>query len=301
MACDEALAPGAQMVLALRVVCGLSIAADRDATSASRRAPQPHASPGRRGRSARLEASSGCPDAVEREARLPVVLACVAGMFTVAHRAVLEPRDPLADLGRQALSIADALVAAVPRPTPRCAVCAPWCGWVWPVGRAGSTTPAVALTLDDVDRSRWNASLLRAGLDDATYAASGSGRFALEAAISGAAQRRALGRGDRLGEGRRPLHRARAGVALPRCAGRAAHLPGQLALSVGGELGPVEAELETLAAEGPSYARRDAAFALADLSWRTGRRDEAAARYRELATTATSDAVRRFCEGRGGG
>ena len=52
--------------------------------------------------------------------------------------------------------------------------------------------------------------------------------------------------------------------------------------------------------EGPSYARRDAAFALADLCWRTGRRGEAAERYRELAGQVENHAVRRFCLQRAG-
>ena len=59
---------------------------------------------------------------------------------------------------------------------------------------------------------------------------------------------------------------------------------GQVALAEGSGPGPVERGLQRLADEGPSYARRDAAFALADLCWRTGRRDEAAERYRELAS-----------------
>ena len=61
------------------------------------------------------------------------------------------------------------------------------------------------------------------------------------------------------------------------------------------------ASSDTLADEGPSYARRDAAFALADLCWRTGRRETAAARYRMLASQSTSEAVRRFCESRSQG
>ena len=47
-------------------------------------------------------------------------------------------------------------------------------------------------------------------------------------------------------------------------------------------LGEVETRLEALAADGPAYAARDAGLALADLAHRTGRREEAAARYREL-------------------
>ena len=62
----------------------------------------------------------------------------------------------------------------------------------------------------------------------------------------------------------------------------------------------VEAQLTRIAAEGPSYARRDAEYALADLLWRTGRRDEAAPRYASLAELARSEPVRRFCLRRAG-
>jgi hypothetical protein len=72
----------------------------------------------------------------------------------------------------------------------------------------------------------------------------------------------------------------------------------QVRLSEDVELTAIEEELETLADQGPSYARRDAAFALADLFWRTGRRGDAADRYRVLATQSTNEAVRRFCESR---
>ncbi len=72
----------------------------------------------------------------------------------------------------------------------------------------------------------------------------------------------------------------------------------QVALSGSGDLTEIEGELELLAADGPSYARRDASFALADLCWRTDRRETAAARYRILATQSTNEAVRRFCESR---
>ena len=51
----------------------------------------------------------------------------------------------------------------------------------------------------------------------------------------------------------------------------------------------VEAELTRIAAEGPSYARRDAEYALADLQWRTGRRDQAAPMYGSLAEQAHSE------------
>jgi RNA polymerase sigma-70 factor (ECF subfamily) len=76
---------------------------------------------------------------------------------------------------------------------------------------------------------------------------------------------------------------------------------GQAALVEGGDLADVESGLRRLAEEGPSYARRDAAFALADLCWRTGRREDAAAAYRRLVDEVDNEAVRRFCRRRAEG
>ncbi len=298
VACDEELAPGAQMVLALRVVCGLTIA-----ETAMHLGVQESAAAARLTRAKKALAQARgefqVPDAQERLVRLPVVLDCVAGMFTVAHRTVLDPRDPLADLGRQAHSIADALVTVFPDDTEVRGLRA--------VIRLGlARRPArvdqdgVALTLDEVDRSRWDHQLLRAGLDDAAFAASGDGRFALEAAISGV---HSIAPTVAETDWRRvvQLYRALEQV-WPSPAVDVARLTAeaQVALSEGTGLGGIEDQLATLADEGPSYARRDAAFALADLCWRTGRREAAAARYRVLATESTNEAVRRFCESRSG-
>jgi RNA polymerase sigma-70 factor (ECF subfamily) len=299
VACDDALAPGARMVLALRVVCGLSIAETamhlgiKEAAAAARLTRAKRALGEARG-------EFRLPDASERAARLPVVLDCVAGMFTVAHRAVLEPPDPLADVGRQALSLADALVALFPTDTEvRGLRAVVRLGLARRPGRVDEA--GVALTLDEVDRSRWSASLLRAGLDDATYAASGSGRFALEAAISGVhsvAPSVAQTDWARIVDLYVALERV-----WPSPAVRVAQLTARarLALSLDADVESIENDLSALAAEGPSYARRDAAFALADLAWRTGRRAVAAARYQELAASATNEAVRRFCERRSAG
>lgn len=296
VACDEELAPGAQIVLALRVVCGLSIA-----ETAMHLGIQESAAAARLTRAKKALAQARgefqVPDAGERLVRLPVVLDCVAGMFTVAHRTVLDPQDPLADLGRQALSIADALVALFPHD--------PEVRGMRAVVRLGlARRPArvdddgVALTLDDVDRSRWDRALLRAGLDDAAFAASGEGRFALEAAISGVhsmAPSVAATDWSRIVELYTALERVWGSPAV-----RVALLTAraQVALAEGSDLTSIEAELGRLADEAPSYARRDAAFALADLCWRTDRRESAAERYRLLATQTSSEAVRRFCERR---
>jgi RNA polymerase sigma-70 factor (ECF subfamily) len=57
----------------------------------------------------------------------------------------------------------------------------------------------------------------------------------------------------------------------------------------------VEAELASLERGAPAYASRDASLALADLEWRTGRREQAAARYRDLAEVIAVEPLRRFC------
>ena len=297
VACDEALAPGARMVLALRVVCGLTIP-----QTAMHLGIQDSAAAARLTRAKRALAQARgefrVPDPAERNRRLPVVLDCVAGMFTVAHRSGLEPPDALSDMGRQALSIADALVAMFPEDTEVHGLRA-----VVRLGlarRPGRVVDGVAMTLDEVDRSRWDQDLLRDGMDDAALAARGDGRFAIEAAISGlhsVAPSFAQTDWARIALLYEALEQVwpSPSVSVARLAARA-----QLAPADPDELRRVEQALQHLADEGPSYARRDAAFALADLCWRTGRRGEAGERYRALAGQVENDAIRQFCLQRAG-
>ena len=292
VACDDALSRGASMVLALRVVCGLSVAEIAthlgiDATTAAARLTRAKKA---------LAAARGefrVPTAEGRAARLPVVLDCVAGMFTVAHRVGFDPPDALGDSGNQALSIADALVATFPADTEVHGLRAVIrLGLARRPGRVDEQ--GVALTLDEMDRSRWDQRLLRAGLADATYAASGDGRFALESAISGlhtVAPTFADTDWPRIAD----LY-----VALEhRWPSPAVHVALLVARSRASgsaeEQVAIERELDRVAADGPSFARRDALFALADLRWRLGRTDEAAVLYTELLETVTSEPVRRFC------
>ena len=297
VACDEALAPGARMVLALRVVCGLTIA-----QAAMHLGIQETAAAARLTRAKRALAQARgefrVPGPAERNRRLPVVLDCVAGMFTVAHRSGLEPPDALSDMGRQALSISDALVAMFPEDTEVHGLRA-----VVRLGlarRPGRVVDGVAVTLDEVDRDRWDQDLLREGMADAAVAARGDGRFALEAAISGlhsvapSFEQTDWARIVLLYEALQKVWPSPS-VEVALLAARA-----QLAPADPDELRRVEEGLQQLADEGPSYARRDAAFALADLCWRTGRRDEAVERYREIAGQVENDAVRRFCLQRAG-
>ena len=300
VACDDALTEGAQLVLALRVVCGLSIAdvahhlGIRESAAAARLTRAKAALASARG-------EFHVPAPAERLRRLPVVLDCVAGMFTVAHRNGFVPEDALSDSGGQALSIADALVAAYPlEPEVRALRSLVLLGLARRPGRVDAD--GVALTLDEVDRTRWDRRLVEAGLVDAARATDlvgdgPPGRYVLEAAISGLhTVAPSVGETDwtRIVALYDALEATWASPAV-RVAGLAAR-----ARAVPDETGRVEAELETLVEHGPSYARRDAAFALADLHWRTGRREEASAAYAGLAGLARSEPVRRFCLRRAG-
>lgn len=295
VACDEELAPGAQLVLALRVVCGLSIPevahhlGIRESAAAARltRAKAALAS-------ARGEFQVPGPD--RRRRRRTMVLDCVAGMFTVAHRDGFAPEDALSDLAGQALSLADALVGEFPAdPEARALRALVLLGLARRPGRVAAD--GVAMTLDEVDRSRWDRRLVDAGLGESARAVdllgdAQPGRYVLEAAISGlhtvapSVQATDWPRIVRMYDALEAVWPSPA-VRVARLAAAARADPGDTAT--------VEGELARLAEDGPSYARRDAAYALADLHWRTGRHAEAEAAYLALAETARTDPVRRFC------
>ncbi|WP_404389408.1 DUF6596 domain-containing protein [Humibacillus xanthopallidus] len=299
VACDEAISPTSRMVIALRVVCGLTVPQIAGHLGIQETAAAARLTRAKRAL-AEARGSFRIPDAQERERRLPVVLACVAGMFTVAHRTVLDPVDGVADTGRQALSIADAVVAAYPADTEALGLRAVIrLGLARRPGRIDDT--GTGLALDEVDRHAWDLALLRAGLTDATAAAAGDGRFAIEAAISGlhsSAASFAETDWDRIVslyealEQRWPSPAVHVARLVATAHGRIAQARGTTA---------VERELRTLEAGPAAYASRDAALALADIAWRTGRRDEAVALYRDLAEVMQAEPLRRFCLRRAGG
>ena len=306
VACDPALTEQARLVLALRVVCGLDVP-----RIAAHLGIQPSAAAARLTRAKRALAEARgrfhVPEAPERRVRLPVVLASVAGMFTVAHRDVLDPRSPLDDLGRQALSIADALVAEYPDdPEVRGLRAVVRLGLARRPGRLDAD--GAALPLDEVDRSRWDRRLVEAGLDDAAAAADrGDGRFVLEAAIAGlhtSAPSFAETDWNRVVSFYRALERVWGSPSVT--AGRlSAELHRSLLAPESGErtaaLRGIQVDLQALADGSAPYAALDARLALADLAWRTGRREQAAAEYARLAGVVSTEPVRRFCLGRAGG
>ena len=297
VACDDQLAPGAQLVLTMRVVCGLStqqIARHLGISDATAAARLTRAKTGLA--KARGEFSLPSPD--ERLVRLPVVLACVAGLFTVGQREVMAPVDATADPARDALSLAEALVSEYPEDMEVLALRA-----VCRLGlarRPGRVRDGIALPLAESDRSAWDRTLLEAGLEDAADAAhlGRPGRFTLEAAISGlhaTAPTPEQTDWARLATLYDALTEAWASPAV-----EVARLVvrGRLVLRDGGDLAAVELGLERLVSEGPAYAARDAGFALADLAYRTGRTEEASARYRELLEVTPEGPVREFCRSR---
>ncbi len=299
VACDEAVAPGAQLVLAMRVVLGLDtrrIASHLGIAEATAAARLTRAKTSL----ARARGEFVVPDDAARRQRLPVVLACVAGLLTVGQRDVVSPADATDDPARDALALAGALVAEHPDDPEVLglrAVCL-----LALARRPGRVRDAVALPLDEVDRSAWDPSLLSAGLDDAARAAglapSPPGRFVLEAAISGvhaAAPSAARTDWDRLAL----LYDALV-EAWPSPAVEVARLvvAGRRALRDGTALDDVESRLEALVADGPAYAARDAGLTLADLAYRAGRGEEAAARYRELVEVVPEGPLREFCRRR---
>nr|WP_202107011.1 DUF6596 domain-containing protein [Agromyces seonyuensis] len=303
VACDPALTEQARLVLALRVVCGLDVARIAAHLGVRRTAAAARLT---RAKQALAEARGRfkVPEAPERRVRLPVVLAAVAGMFTVAHRDVLDPQTPRDDLGRQALSIADALVAEYPDDAEvRGLRAVVRLGLARRPGRLDAD--GAAIPLDEVDRSVWDRRLIAAGLDDAAAAADhGDGRFVLEAAIAGlhtSAPSFAATDWDRVVGFYRALERVW-GAPSVIVARLAAEEQRALLGAASGErtatLRRVEAELREVAAGAAPYAAVDARLALADLAWRTGRRAEAAAEYAELAASVPTEPVRRFCLGR---
>lgn len=302
--CDPALSEEHRLVLALRVVCGSSVAevavhlGTGEAAAASRLAHAKRALAEARPRFA-------LPGAEERDERLPLVLDCVAAMYTVAHRTSPEPPDALEDLGDQALAIADGLVDLHPgEPEVRGLRAVVLLGLARRPGRVDEH--GVALTLDQVDRDRWDQRMLAVGLADAAFAMQGHGRFALEAAISAlhatapSATQTDWARVVQFYAVLREVWTSPS-VEVAELAARTQlvlHGFGGTDVEAAQALDVIERRLVELVGEASAPARRDAAFALADLRWRTGRHAAAVPTYRRLLEHVTSPPVRAFCERR---
>ncbi|MGD8168080.1 RNA polymerase sigma factor [Herbiconiux sp. P16] len=183
MACHPELAEEARLAIALRAVCGVpteeiaELFLVKQATMAARltRAKKRIQSSG-----IRLEQ----PDAAELAARTDDVLAIVYLLYTAGHTALAGDAISLAVTTQSALSLARSIVRLLPRHLEARGLLALLL--LTEARAAGRTDVAGELvTLEDADRSLWNRAFIEEGLDQATIALAGRGRFALQAGISG--------------------------------------------------------------------------------------------------------------------
>lgn len=293
--CDPRLVEDDRLALSLRLVCGLS---------PSRIAEHSGIPPGRiavhldRARRTIATARGGfaIPTRADRADRLGTVLACVAEMFSVVHRIGIEHPGAIQDLGHEALWLCDGLVDMHPGDTEVRGLRA---SLLLALARATTAVDAdgAVVPVEQADRSLWDARFLRAGIDDAAFAMTGGGRFALEAAVSrlvtvtptsaGTDRERVVQLLEVLAQVS-PSGRVESALLLAR-----SHTD-----TDPDRLDAIELALRDLAAGLPGPAGRDALLALCDLQWRRGRRSSAAAGYRAALELVQSPAVRRFCERR---
>jgi RNA polymerase sigma-70 factor (ECF subfamily) len=183
VACDPALSPEQQIVLALRIACGVPTVdiarflGSAEPTIAARLT-----------RAKKAIARSGVrfawPSPDERRARLGGALTTVYGVYTLGHSAAAG--DELVDstLASLALELARDVVAEYPDDTEALGLLA-----IIELGEARRPgrvrADGMPLALAEVDRSAWGRRRIRHGLDLAALALPGGGRFALQAGIAG--------------------------------------------------------------------------------------------------------------------
>lgn len=183
VACHPRLSEEARIALALRLVCGVatvdiaSVFLVSEATMAARitRAKKRVAATG-----ARFE----LPDLAELADRIDAVRTTIYLLYTTLHELPRASATSSGVTADTAISMAAHLVALHPDDPESAGLHALLV--LTEARRPGRLSPTgQALSLDEVDRSRWNAGLIEIGLDEATRALPGGGRFALQAGISG--------------------------------------------------------------------------------------------------------------------
>ncbi len=183
VACHPDLSEEARIALALRLVCGVatadiaSVFLVPEATMAARitRAKKRVAQTG-----ARFE----LPDLSALADRIDAVRTTLYLLYTTLHELPGSSATASGVTASTALSMAAQLVALDPDDLESAGLHALLV--LTEARRAGRLSPTgQALSLDEVDRSRWDADLIGVGLAEATRALPGGGRFALQAGISG--------------------------------------------------------------------------------------------------------------------
>jgi RNA polymerase sigma-70 factor (ECF subfamily) len=181
--CTPDLAPETRLALALRFVCGVPTEQIADAMLLSHTTMSARLT--RAKRQIEREGIGFAPASDEDLAeRLDDVLGTVHLLYTIGHTSLdgelLESRSVTAT----AIELARALRAMAPGDRETAGLLALL---LLTYARASSRLDArgEVVTLEDVDRTGWDAERIREGLDLATLALPGGGRFALEAGISG--------------------------------------------------------------------------------------------------------------------
>jgi RNA polymerase sigma-70 factor (ECF subfamily) len=181
--CTPDLAPETRLALALRFVCGVPTEQIADAMLVSHTTMSARLT--RAKRQIERDGIRFAPtDDADLAERLDDVLGTVHTLYTIGHTPVngdlLESRS----VTTTALELARALRAMAPGDRETAGLLALL---LLTDARSGSRVDAHGdiVTLEDVDRSGWDVARIREGLDLATLALPGGGRFALEAGISG--------------------------------------------------------------------------------------------------------------------
>lgn len=183
VACHPNLAEEARVALALRLVCGVtttdiaSVFLVPEPTMAARitRAKKRIASTGSR---------FALPELDELGDRIDAVRTTIYLLYTTLHAAPGAPETSAGLSAGAAIAMAGQLATLYPDDSESAGLHALLL--LTEARRPGRvSTFGEALALDEVDRSLWDGDLIREGLEKATRALPGGGRFALQAGISG--------------------------------------------------------------------------------------------------------------------
>lgn len=183
-ACHPALAPEAQVPLALRLLCGLSTAEIAAGLLLKEATVQARVTRAKR-KIARAGIPFRVPDGDELADRLDAVLTVVHLVHTSGHTAVDGPALTRPDLTARAVELARLLVRLMPEEAEAHGLLALLL--LTEARRPGRlSADGQLLLLREQDRSTWSRPLVHEGLAHATRALrDGQGRYALQAAIAG--------------------------------------------------------------------------------------------------------------------
>ena len=283
--CTPALDPETRLALALRFVCGVGTAEIADAMLVSHTAMSARLTRAKR-RIEREGVRFSLPTGAELRERLGDVLVTVHLLYTIGHTSLAGERITSAPITATAVELARALRSLASHDPEAAGLLALL---LLTEARApGRVGPDGDIrTLEDADRTRWDARAIDEGLELAATALPGGGRFALEAGISGLHSQAATWAAtdwpaicllyDRLVE-RWPSPAAQVARLVAR-----SFLPGGAPAAL--------AALDEVAGESPGVARQVTA-ARADILRRLGRVAEARAAYVEARSIERNEAVR---------